>query len=248
MESRTVRISTDTQRKKIRRITVRYKESSRRQVFKHFEHSIASTKSLADMYAELRRLRGLGPRGRLPPEHQDLLWLPRSAVMAALSSLDSYVHSVLYDRIPRTLRHNPIPDKLCEAMAKIIPIKNANTFRNAFGTIATINVYKTLTEKLDGQTLSNTSYQSPKGIIDAYAMIGFPDVFESVSSIWSGPKSSSDDIKRQLANYVNRRNQIVHEGDREKSGKIRPIQSEYAINCTNFIRNLVSRLNRVVYD
>src|SRR5581483_11405173 len=69
-----------------------------------FHHSIASARSLISMYAELRRSRGLGQRGRLSPENEDLLWLPRAAVVTALSSLDAYVHAVLHDQIPQALQ------------------------------------------------------------------------------------------------------------------------------------------------
>ncbi len=82
------------------------------------------------MYSELRKHRGLGQRGRLTPANEDLYWLPRSAVVAALSSLDAYVHAVLDDRIPHALRSNPIPGALCDAMADIVLIRNADSFRD----------------------------------------------------------------------------------------------------------------------
>ena len=228
--------------------TYRYKKPDPEAPLRHFNHSISSTNSLADMYTELRRFRGLGPRGRLPPEHHDLLWLPRSAVVVALSSLDAYVHAVLEDRIPIALKLTPIPDRLCDAMSKIVPIKNAASFRDAFPLISSIQVEQKLAEKLQKQTLSYTAYQAPRGILNAYEMIGYPKIFDSVSASWPGPSTTSDDIKRILSNYCKRRNQIVHEGDREKSGKVRPMQSKYAITCTKFIMSLVSRLNRIVYD
>ena len=105
-----------------------------------FEHSIASAKSLTAMYSELRRLRGLGQRGRLTAANEDLLWLPQSAVVASLSALDAYVHAVLYDRIPEAMKGVVIPDALCEAMAKIIPIKGAAFFRDALPIISAPNV------------------------------------------------------------------------------------------------------------
>ena len=126
-----------------------------------FQHSIASARSLTAMYSELRRCRGLGQRGRLTPENEDLLWLPRSAVVAALSSLDAYVHAVLSDRIPGALKSNPIPDALCEAMAGIVPIKNAASFRDAFPIISAANVHVELARRLGDQTLSFLSYQAP---------------------------------------------------------------------------------------
>jgi hypothetical protein len=78
-------------------------------------------------------------------------------------------------------------------------------------------------------------------------MVGHPTIFDDVSGIWRGPQTSPEDIKRTLAKYVKRRNQIAHEGDRETSGAVRPMQPAYANNCTDFIENLIFRLNRVAY-
>ena len=200
------------------------------------------------MYSELRRERGLGPRGRLPPGNEDLLWLPRSAVVVAIASLDAYIHAVLYDRIPRVLRRNPIPEKLCEAMANIVTIKDAKTFRRAFPLISGKHIRDRLTNQLKTETLAFQPFQTPDKIIFAYALIGYANVFVSVSNIWPGPRTSDEDIKRQLSTYVRRRNQIAHEGDREANGAIRHMQRQYAKDCADFIENLVSKLDRVVYE
>lgn len=213
----------------------------------HFQHSIAAAKKLTTMYTELRRHRGLGQRGRLTPANEDLLWLPRSAVVASLSSLDAYVHAVLQEKIPHALRSDPVPTPLCEAMATIIPIKSATNFKEMLPILSAPNVYLELTERLKEKTLSFLSYQAPEKIISGYELIGHQNIFDSVSAIWPGPRTTADDLKRSLANYVKRRNQIAHEGDREPSGNVRHMQPVYADNCADFIENLVSKLNRVVY-
>ena len=199
------------------------------------------------MYSELRRHRGLARHGRLTPENEDLLWLPRSAVVAALSSLDAYVHAVLYDRIPHALKAQPVPDALCEAMSSIVPIKNASSFRDALPVISVANVHTELTARLRDQMLSFLSYQAPEKILAAYDMIGHPSIFNSVSATWPGPRTTSDDIKRTLSKYVKRRNQIAHEGDRRLSGAVRRMRPDYANECVGFVENLVLRLNSVVY-
>lgn len=212
-----------------------------------FRNSIASAHSLIDMYRELRRSRGLGQRGRLTVQNEDLLWLPRSAVVSSMSALDAYVHAVINDQIPLALRANPIPDQLADAMASIIPIKNANSFREAFPIMSVGNVAQELTSRLNSQTLSYLSYQAPEKIQNGFEMIGYANIFQSVSALWPGPNSTADDLKRTLANYVKRRNQIAHEGDRETIGTVRHIQPQYAQQVTNFLENLVLRLNRTVY-
>lgn len=199
------------------------------------------------MYAELRRSRGLGARGRLDAANSDLLWLPRSAVVACLSALDSYVHAVLYDRVPVILRHADVPEPLAKSLSSIIPIKNAGHFQDALPVLRATDSLSELSNQLRENTLSFLSYQSPEKIIAGYEMIGHPNIFDEVAALWPGPRTSSDDIRRYLANYVRRRNQIAHEGDLEESGSPRPMQPQYARECRDFTENLVQRLDRIVY-
>jgi hypothetical protein len=65
--------------------------------------------------------------------------------------------------------------------------------------------------------------------------------------MWRGPSTSADDLKRRLANFVKRRHQIAHEGDREASGAVRHMQPQYAAGCADFVDGLVRRMNKVVY-
>lgn len=199
------------------------------------------------MYVELRSARGLGRRGRLNAANQDLLWMPRSAVVAAISAMDAYIHAVLEERIPLELAGANIPDALANAMADLLPIKNGNNFRTAYPILSSTNTAIVLTARLRDQSLQFLSYQAPEKIIAAYSLIGKPDVFDQVSDLWPGPGTTADEIKRRLANYVKRRNQIAHEGDYEIGGAVRQMQPKYANDCTDFIINLTYRLDRVIY-
>lgn len=212
-----------------------------------FQVSVQASDRLLSMYAELRRNRGLGARGRLDVQNEDLLWLPRSAVVAAISALDSYVHAVLNDKIPSALQANPVPEPLCKVMATLLPIKDAKTFASALPVITSGNVISDLSTKLKEETLTFLSYQAPEKIIAGYALIGYDSIFDEIAAIWQGPRTASEDLKRTLSNYVKRRNQIAHEGDRDHQGHARPMQPQYARSCKEFIEGLVTRLNRVVY-
>lgn len=216
--------------------------------YSQFQSSIAAVDQLVSMYGELRKYRGLGARGSLDANNTDLLWLPRSAVVACLSALDSYVHAVLYERIPSVMRQNLVPVPLCGMLAEIMPVKNGASFRNALPLLRSHDSVAELGNRLQEERLSFSSYQAPEKIIAAYELLGYPAIFDSVADIWPGPKTASDDIRRTLANYVKRRNQIAHEGDREAGGEPRPMQPKYASNCREFTISLVSKLNRVVYD
>ena len=132
-------------------------------------------------------------------------------------------------------------------MSNIIPIRNGTSFREAFPIIAAPDVYAVLTNKLHENSLSFLSYQAPEKIASAYDMIGYAAIFEDVAAQWPGPNTSANDLKRTLANFVKRRNQIAHEGDREASGAVRHMQPQYASRCADFIETLVRKLNFVVY-
>lgn len=212
-----------------------------------FMNSIASAHSLTEMYKELRRSRGLGQRGRLTAENEDLLWLPRSAIVISISALDAYVHAVLYERIPNVISSGNLPDPLAKALSSIMTVKDGNSFRNALPIITSSTPQAELAARLRIRTLEFSSYQAPEKIQAAYEMIGHNEIFGSVAALWPGPNSSADDLKRILANYVKRRNQIAHEGDREANGEVRHIQPQYADKVAGYVQRLVNRLNRVVY-
>lgn len=212
-----------------------------------FRRSIDAARKLTAMYVELRRFRGLGRRGQLNIANQDLLWLPRSAVVAAISAMDAYIHAVLVERIPQALAQPDIPDALATAMADLLPIKSGAGFKAAYPVLSCANTPIVLTTKLRDQSLQFLSYQAPEKIIAAYSMIGRQDVFDRVADLWPGPRTTADEIKRRLSAYVKRRNQIAHEGDHEPGGDVRQMQPLYADKCSDFIENLTNRLDQVVY-
>ncbi len=212
-----------------------------------FENSIASAKSLVAMYKELRGARRLGQRGALTPVNEDLLWLPRSAVVSAVSAMDAYIHAVIFDKLPAVLLGQNIPDSLCDMAANLIPIKNGNTFRSTLPLISVPNLHESLASRIRDEKLQFVAYQAPDKVIEGYSLIGYQEIFRSVSEIWQGPNTTEKNIKDTLTRYVKRRNQIAHEGDRETSGSVRPMQPKYATDCANFISGLVLRINRVVY-
>lgn len=215
----------------------------------NFEFNIKACDQLLAMYSELRRSRGIGSRGSVGQQNQDLIWLPRSAVVAAISALDSYVHDVIYEQIPIVLSSSSaIPDSLATAMALVLPIKKAEDFQSARTTLASHNTLHELFMTYRRTKLEFASYQAPDKIIAAYSLIGMSDIFNKVSALWQGPDSSPESIRETLAKYVIRRNKIAHEADLEISGIPRPMRSVYASSCQSFIDSLVARLDKAVYQ
>jgi hypothetical protein len=216
-------------------------------VYAQFLDNIAPADRYISMYRELRTSRGLGARGVLSAANQDLLWLPRAAVVASISALDSYMHSMLYERIPLALSAPNVPDALCEALSGHITIKNAAGFKSALPVLRSHDTLGELFASLKSETLSFLSYQAPDKIIAGFDLIGENQVFDRVSAMWPGPGTTAERIRRNLVNYVKRRNQIAHEADAETSGTSRPMQPEYALGCKDFVINLTWRLNRIAY-
>lgn len=213
-----------------------------------FGTNITAADRLVAMYRELRTSRHLGARGQLNAANQDLLWLPRSAVVASISALDTYVHSVIYDRAPHLLSHAaPPPEPLCEQFSALLPIKNANNFRDALPVLIANNTAAQLIERLKERYLRFQSFQAPEKIVEAYRLLGYNAIFDDVSDLWPGPNTTADHIRQRLSGYVRRRNQIAHEGDVEANGQSRPMRPDYAVDCRDFIGSLVARLNQVVY-
>ncbi len=214
-----------------------------------FNRNIDASDKLVAMYRQLRVFRNLGARGRLDAPNQDLLWLPRSAVVATISALDTYVHSVVKDRLPHQFSPGAIiPESLAEQLALLMPVKNANTFRQAVPILLAHDTIGQLLKKLEDNFLQFQSFQAPDKIIEAYRLIGFNNMFEPVSDLWPGPNTTTEHLKRRLAGYVQRRNQIAHEGDLEANGQQRPMQPDYAIQCREFVGFLVQRLDQVAYE
>lgn len=203
------------------------------------------------MYTELRKNRGLGARGRLDDENQDLLWLPRSAVVAAISALDAYVHQVVRERLSAMFA-GPIPPPniptgICDALAGILQIKSGAHFKEAVPLLMSHDTLAQLLQKFDQEKLQFQSFQAPDKIIEAYGLIGELNVFDRVSDLWPGPNTTAADLRRRLTSFVQRRNQIAHEGDLERHGAQRPMQPDYALSCRDFVVNLVTRLDQIVF-
>lgn len=211
-----------------------------------FQASIEGALHLHEMYVELRKLRGLGARGRLGIENEDLLWMPRSSVVMSMSALDAYVHAVIIDRVPALLLSNSAPDSLLELYSSLLPVKNANGFKEIMKYINSTNPVQQLTDKVRDH-LSFMSYQAPEKITAGFELVGVKNIFQQVSDTWQGRNSTADDLRRFLANYYKRRNQIAHEGDVEHNGSSRAITPKYAKDCHDFIESLVTRMNKIIY-
>ena len=212
-----------------------------------FDQNIAAASSYAAMYRELRKLKGLGARGRLDAGNLYLLWLPRGAIVAALSALDAYIHQVLYERVPRALADpNAVAESLADMVARVMPVKNASHAQDALAFIRAADGPARLASQIKDDVLQYASYQSPDKVIAAFGLLGVPQVFDEVAAGWTGPNTTADEIKDRLARYAVRRNQIAHEGDLDAQHRARAITPDYAEGCVDYVTKLVTRLDAVL--
>lgn len=214
-----------------------------------FDTNMQAATQLLDMYLELRRSRQLGSRGKLDAANQDLLWLPRSSVVASIGALDTYMHDLLrahlhiaFERLPHA------PDGLVAELVPLLKIANSADLRRVALVLTSENPAQSLQEHFEYSWLNSKTLQSPEQISRAFALLGIPDVFEWIASSWPGPNSTAADIRRRLAGYVRRRNQIAHEGDLERDGSPRPMQPQYADDCLRFISQLADRISGLPID
>ena len=211
-----------------------------------FRTNINAARNYLTMYRELRSLKKLGAKGPLDENNQYLLWLPRAAIVSSMSSLDSYVHQVLYGNIPQLLKNSyEIPKKLKDLVVRVSPIKNESHVEEAIFYIRSPTGPDRLADSIRENVLNYQSYQAPDKVVEAYRVLGVYDVLQDVADRWSGPNTDRDHISSRLERYSKRRNQIAHEGDLDTHNNPRRITPDYGDSCISFIENIVSRMDQI---
>lgn len=79
---------------------------------------------------------------------------------------------MLAERIPVVLLAAPVPNSLAQAMSEIVPIRNAQQFRDALPLITASNTVAGLADRLQKETIAFLSYQAPEKVIAGYELIG----------------------------------------------------------------------------
>lgn len=211
-----------------------------------FRINIDAARKYLEMYRELRRLKNLGGRGALDANNKYLLWLPRAAIVSTMSSLDAYVHQVLYKHIPKLLKQaNNVPEKLREMVVRVSPIKKAEHVGDAIQYIRSPTGSERLADAIQEHVLSFQSYQAPDKVVEAYRILGVGDVLQDVAERWRGPNTERSHIASRLERYSKRRNQIAHEGDLGSNHEPREITPEFGTTCAKFIDNIVTRMDQI---
>jgi hypothetical protein len=188
-----------------------------------FDLNIESAQHCLTLYSGLKKL-GSG---------LEISWLLRSAIVFSVSALDSYFHDKIKYRAGR-YRLNNLPAAM-------------ETFEIPLGDL---RKWERATRK--GNVIRNwlTDYyavrplQRREDIADALKVVG-------IEKFWSTIEPNQEKraaLIDELRGFVDRRNKIAHEGDRQTSrvsGKrLRPISRDHAAECIDFVITLVGRIEK----
>lgn len=198
-----------------------------------FEFNIERANNLVTLYQTI------GTKGG-GADIDDLL---RASYVLAVGALDAYVHDRVSERlVPFTKsKLNSTGDELKpirKLLADVEPIEFLRwlTLKRPF-----VQVHKVVEEAIGAQ-----SFQHPGKIEEAFNLIGKRQIWSSVADKMT---INADDLKRDLARAATRRNQIVHEGDREKAKlkkhRKRPLTSKEVTDLIELISEVGNQLNQL---
>ena len=145
--------------------------------------------------------------------------LGRLALVMAVASVDTYMHTLILRRVsnvrsalPKALRDLDIEFEWLTELADSTVIAQ----RTGRATRPWVSVKHALQERLLRKT-----FQSYDEVAAALAMVG---VKKAWSTVAGNLVCSPEEIKNRLNSIVHRRNQIVHEGDLRRMARPRAIQ------------------------
>lgn len=181
-------------------------------------------------------------------EHDYVSEMLRSAIVAAVSALDRYMHDLTVDRgwtllsgseknIPKSLRDLCIPvlvtTKAMGALRKNIKSRPGSQVKKAMQDV-----------------LHKSTFQGSSGIDESLGMLGVKDFWRNLAEEMPGNWDAKK-LKKRLNGIVKRRNQIVHEADLErkisaKKDTLRAIKRKESNDTVQWIIDFVAAVERIV--
>jgi hypothetical protein len=176
--------------------------------------------------------------------------LRRSALVTAVTGIDAYMHWLVYRQISDLRREGDLP----KSMAKLdIPFTELAALADAtlqgrqqqIETRPWVQVKHSMQKRLLKET-----FQSYDQVATAFAWAG---VEKSWSRVADKLGMQADAIKTRMNSLVDRRNQIVHEGDiaralRPRELKYNDIEHTQVIDDVNWVESLINAIEQVVAD
>ncbi len=183
--------------------------------------------------------------------HDMVSELLRSAVVAAISAVDRYMHDQVVKHCWKLLgrREDQIPKELLKvALSPLVTRRALEKLRSDANARPGSLVKKALQERLH----RDYTFQSADGIERAAKLLGLRDFWGEVASRLPGPPTKGD-VKDLINEIARRRNKIVHEADliprtRHAGFKLRDIAVADARNWVSWIDELISATDDVIAD
>ncbi|WP_369929891.1 HEPN domain-containing protein [Xanthomonas sp. NCPPB 2632] len=174
--------------------------------------------------------------------------LRRSALVMAVTAIDSHMHWLVYRRISDVRREGDLP----KALAKLdLPFTEVASLADAIvqgrkigkDTRPWVKVKNAMQKRLLKET-----FQSFEQVAGAFSWAGIEKPWSRVAEKLN---TSTDDIKSRLNSLVHRRNQIVHEGDiarasRPRSLKYNDINHAMVTDHVTWVESLIGAIEQVV--
>lgn len=175
--------------------------------------------------------------------------LLRSALVAAVSALDRYLHDLVVEHSWKLLSRGQadIPPELMKLQLPILTTKKAlKKLRGDPKSRPGYIVKKAVQEHLH----KHYTFQKPDSVLIACRMLGVKDFWACVASEMPGTPGKEEVISA-LKDIATRRNQIVHEADlvlkiKAKSVTMRPIRLAGTRKQVDWISSFVAAIDRVV--
>jgi RiboL-PSP-HEPN len=186
-----------------------------------FDLNIQSSTDLLKVYDGIEKL----------GTNLQISWLLRAVVVFSVSALDAYFHDKVKYRAGKFDLQDMPP-----ALAKFeIPLGGLTKWEEAKRKGNVIRNWLT-------DHFSTIPLQRKDDIANALKMVGVDSVWATIEP--DSPKR--DAMLEEMREFIRRRNQIAHEGDRQssrKSGKkLRGINRAFAQNTVDFSKELVRRI------
>lgn len=206
-----------------------------------------SPKAAADAcLARSRRFLALSERGLPVADVTDDLC--RSALVAVVAAIDTYMHWVVFNRLSSVRYRSELPKSLARIEVPFADLATlADSAISAQGDKRRIRPWVQVKNTLQAQLLQQT-FQSYEQVSSAFALAG---VEKAWSKIGQRLATQPGAIKTRLNGMVHRRNQIVHEGDITRASRPRDIyfneiEHDQVSRDINWVEQLVAAMQAVI--
>lgn len=212
-----------------------------------FEFNIERSRNLVELYQELKSDEHRIENTKSHTEIADLL---RAAFVLAVGAFDAYMHDKISENFVPYIRAQLVRDGDLKRYENLQhDNKPVLTVRLLMSALTKQRPFVLVRKKLD-EYLFAKALQNPGAIMEAAQLLGVENIWRSIFS--QVPARSEQQIKDDFATFAKRRNQIVHEGDRQQArkvkGKRRPISASFVNKAIDRIDAAVKAIDNVFND